>query len=57
MGSKTKMIDMRKLCLKAMNSIKKKKEQGKADWSQWAVAVLSRVIRVNLMDNLDLKKN
>lgn len=34
-----------------------KKEQGKADWSQWAVAVLSRVIRVNLMDSLDLKKN
>lgn len=48
-----------KLCLKAMASIKKKKkDQGKADW-WWAVRVLSRVIRVNLnlMDNLDLKKN
>ena len=37
---------------------KKKKDKGKADW-WWAVGVLSRVIRVNLnlLDNLDLKKN
>ena len=42
--------------MKAMTSIKKK---NRVRWlgHGWAVAVLSRVIRVNLMDTLDLKKN